>query len=83
MVCSLVGLLILIPINYYCEDGPPPPTRYHSMDSFTISNIGNGSNRSENFLLSSLNLLTEIINKFEISNEFHFHFPSVSCTNIH
>ncbi|KAJ4711507.1 CSC1-like protein [Melia azedarach] len=45
VVCSLVGLLILIPINYYCEDGPPPPTRYHSMDSFTISNIGNGSNR--------------------------------------
>ncbi|XVF82089.1 hypothetical protein PTKIN_Ptkin16aG0016000 [Pterospermum kingtungense] len=41
-VCSLVGLLILLPINF---DGQRHPSRRHpSMDSCTISNIKAGSN---------------------------------------
>ncbi|XP_038688498.1 CSC1-like protein At3g54510 isoform X2 [Tripterygium wilfordii] len=41
-VCSVVGVTILVPINYY---SPEEPTKInHSMDSFSISNIKRGSN---------------------------------------
>ncbi|KAF9593948.1 hypothetical protein IFM89_026191 [Coptis chinensis] len=45
LACSVIGLVILLPVNYTSEQGPTrsPPSR--SMDSFTISNIGEGSNR--------------------------------------
>ncbi|XP_040992908.1 CSC1-like protein At3g54510 isoform X11 [Juglans microcarpa x Juglans regia] len=43
VVCSLVGLAVLIPVNYNGQDGSY--RSYHSMDSFTISNISRGSNR--------------------------------------
>ncbi|XP_073040792.1 CSC1-like protein At3g54510 isoform X2 [Primulina eburnea] len=41
MVCSVVGLLVLLPLNY--KAGGKGSPRY-SMDSFTISNISSGSN---------------------------------------
>ncbi|XP_022744322.1 CSC1-like protein At3g54510 [Durio zibethinus] len=41
-VCSLVGLLILLPINYAGQSDPSGS--YRSMDSCTISNIKRGSN---------------------------------------
>ncbi|WRX13113.1 CSC1/OSCA1-like [Theobroma cacao] len=41
-VCSLIGLLILLPINYGGQNDPS--TSYHSMDSCSISNIERGSN---------------------------------------
>ncbi|KAA8537311.1 hypothetical protein F0562_027002 [Nyssa sinensis] len=43
LVCSLVGLVILLPLNYTANNGPYRSS--HSMDSFTISNISTGSNR--------------------------------------
>ncbi|KAG2671785.1 hypothetical protein I3760_13G011100 [Carya illinoinensis] len=43
VVCSLVGLAVLIPVNYNGQDGSY--RSYHSMDSFTICNINRGSNR--------------------------------------
>ncbi|ONI20721.1 hypothetical protein PRUPE_2G030700 [Prunus persica] len=43
VVCSLVGLLILLPVNY-SGDGLTAIS-HHSLDSFTISNISPGSNR--------------------------------------
>ncbi|XP_059651958.1 CSC1-like protein At3g54510 [Cornus florida] len=43
VVCSLVGFLILLPLNYTGQNGPS--RRSHSMDSFAISNISGGSNR--------------------------------------
>ncbi|KAG6630343.1 hypothetical protein CIPAW_13G011300 [Carya illinoinensis] len=43
VVCSLVGLAVLIPVNYNGQDGSYQS--YHSMDSFTICNINRGSNR--------------------------------------
>ncbi|XP_077219360.1 early-responsive to dehydration stress protein (ERD4) isoform X6 [Tasmannia lanceolata] len=45
LICSVVGLVILLPVNYTCEKGPSRSKLSHSMDSFTISNIGKGSNR--------------------------------------
>lgn len=46
MVCSLIGFLTLLPINYYSEDVPGrSPRSDHFPDSFSISNIGNDSNR--------------------------------------
>ncbi|WCJ39034.1 Early-responsive to dehydration stress protein (ERD4) [Euphorbia peplus] len=42
-VCSLIGMLILLPINYGGQEDPSKVK--HSMDSFTISNIIKGSNR--------------------------------------
>ncbi|KAK6233471.1 hypothetical protein QUC31_005877 [Theobroma cacao] len=41
-VCSLIGLLILLPINYGGQNDPS--TSYHRMDSCSISNIETGSN---------------------------------------
>ncbi|CAA3022413.1 CSC1 At3g54510 isoform X1 [Olea europaea subsp. europaea] len=43
VVCSLVGLLVLLPLNYIAggRGASRPP---HSMDYFTISNISKGSN---------------------------------------
>lgn len=41
-VCSFVGLLILLPINFGGQ--PASSDSYHSMDSCTISNIKTGSN---------------------------------------
>ncbi|XP_034703728.1 CSC1-like protein At3g54510 isoform X2 [Vitis riparia] len=43
VACSLVGLLVLLPLNYTSPGGPYKSS--HSMDSFTISNISRGSNR--------------------------------------
>ncbi|XP_021675091.2 CSC1-like protein At3g54510 isoform X3 [Hevea brasiliensis] len=42
-VCSLIGLVILLPINYGGQDEPSRVSL--SMDSFTISNVIRGSNR--------------------------------------
>lgn len=44
-VCSLVGLVVLLPINY---DGvkEDKDKSYSTMDSFTISNVRRGSQRS-------------------------------------
>ncbi|KAL4204013.1 hypothetical protein AMTRI_Chr01g107590 [Amborella trichopoda] len=42
--CSAIGLLVLLPVNYTSEH-EPTKTLSHSMDSFTMSNIGRGSNR--------------------------------------
>ncbi|XP_030465755.1 CSC1-like protein At3g54510 isoform X1 [Syzygium oleosum] len=41
--CSLVGLVVLLPVNYNGQDGPP--VDYLSMDSLAISNIRRGSDR--------------------------------------
>ncbi|XP_073145075.1 CSC1-like protein At3g54510 isoform X2 [Henckelia pumila] len=41
MVCSVVGLLVLLPLNYKAGGKGSPS---YSMDSFTISNISSGSN---------------------------------------
>ncbi|XP_068659849.1 CSC1-like protein At3g54510 isoform X2 [Aristolochia californica] len=43
--CSIVGLLILLPINYTCKHGISWTELPSSMDSFTISNVGRGSDR--------------------------------------
>ncbi|KAM7476806.1 hypothetical protein LguiB_024049 [Lonicera macranthoides] len=43
VVCSLVGLLVLLPVNYTSYDGPYWST--YSMDALTISNINKGSDR--------------------------------------
>ncbi|ESR52121.1 hypothetical protein CICLE_v10033297mg, partial [Citrus x clementina] len=46
IVCSLIGFLIILPINYCSEDAPGrSPRSDHFLDSFSISNIGNDSNR--------------------------------------
>ncbi|XP_012836367.1 PREDICTED: CSC1-like protein At3g54510 [Erythranthe guttata] len=42
LVCSVIGLLLLLPLNYIAGEGGPS-RRSHSMDAFTISNIANGS----------------------------------------
>ncbi|XP_057969940.1 CSC1-like protein At3g54510 isoform X3 [Malania oleifera] len=42
-VCSAVGLLVLLPVNYL--EGAPASSSSNCMDSFTISNISRGSNR--------------------------------------
>ncbi|XP_052194483.1 CSC1-like protein At3g54510 [Diospyros lotus] len=42
-ICSLVGLVILLPLNYTADDAQSKSS--HSMDSFTISNVNTGSNR--------------------------------------
>ncbi|KAL5827226.1 hypothetical protein ACOSQ3_019059 [Xanthoceras sorbifolium] len=42
MVSSLIGLVVLLPVNYSSRDGPP--RSHKAMDSFTIANIGKGSN---------------------------------------
>ncbi|URD84838.1 hypothetical protein MUK42_18597 [Musa troglodytarum] len=44
-VCSIIGLLILVPVNFTCQDGHSRSEFSYSMDAFTISNIGKGSNR--------------------------------------
>ncbi|KAF5729310.1 CSC1-like protein [Tripterygium wilfordii] len=41
-VCSVVGVVILVPINYYSED--EPSQIYHSMYPISISNVKSGSN---------------------------------------
>jgi hypothetical protein len=42
-ICSLIGLVVLLPINFGDQD--EQSSTYHSMDPFTISNISAGSNR--------------------------------------
>ncbi|KAK4841685.1 hypothetical protein QYF36_008837 [Acer negundo] len=42
MACSLIGLVVLLPVNYSSRGGPP--SSHNTMDSFTIANIGKGSN---------------------------------------
>ncbi|TXG55960.1 hypothetical protein EZV62_017273 [Acer yangbiense] len=42
MACSLIGLVVLLPVNYSSRGGPP--SSHKTMDSFTIANIGKGSN---------------------------------------
>lgn len=42
-ICSLIGLVVLLPINFGDQD--EKSSIYHSMDPFTISNISAGSNR--------------------------------------
>lgn len=43
VVCSAVGLMVLLPLNCSVSSGQSPSFR--SMDSLTISNIPKGSNR--------------------------------------
>ncbi|PON49714.1 Calcium-dependent channel [Trema orientale] len=43
VVCSIVGIAVLLPVNYNGQDAPSRSD--YSMDSFTISNITSGSNR--------------------------------------
>ncbi|XP_047338838.1 CSC1-like protein At3g54510 isoform X2 [Impatiens glandulifera] len=42
-VCSILGLFVLLPVNYTAPDGPPKSS--NSMDSYTISHINEGSDR--------------------------------------
>ncbi|OAY81991.1 CSC1-like protein [Ananas comosus] len=44
-VCSIVGVLVLVPVNYTCRQGLTRTKVSYSTDSFTISNVGRGSNR--------------------------------------
>ncbi|KAG6573819.1 CSC1-like protein, partial [Cucurbita argyrosperma subsp. sororia] len=41
VVCSVLGLVVLLPVNYLGHE--KPSRRYHSLDSFTISNVSEGS----------------------------------------
>ncbi|KAG7012886.1 CSC1-like protein, partial [Cucurbita argyrosperma subsp. argyrosperma] len=41
VVCSVLGLVVLLPVNYLGQE--KPSRRYHSLDSFTISNVREGS----------------------------------------
>lgn len=43
--CSVLGLVILLPVNYYTSQDVPSEIS-HSMDSYTISNISRGSDRN-------------------------------------
>ncbi|XP_010273235.1 PREDICTED: CSC1-like protein At3g54510 [Nelumbo nucifera] len=43
--CSIVGLAILLPVNYTCKRDSSTIKFSHTMDSFTISNITRGSDR--------------------------------------
>ncbi|XP_019185658.1 PREDICTED: CSC1-like protein At3g54510 isoform X4 [Ipomoea nil] len=43
VVCSLIGMVVLLPLNY--TGSSVKPKSYHSMDAFAISNISSGSNR--------------------------------------
>ncbi|CAN6444001.1 unnamed protein product [Victoria cruziana] len=43
--CTILGILVLVPVNYTGQKKSSSTTFSHSMDSFTISNIGRGSNR--------------------------------------
>ncbi|GJX42475.1 CSC1-like protein [Tanacetum coccineum] len=45
VVCSAVGLMVLLPLN--CTVYTGPSSRYRSMDFLTISNIPRGSNRQK------------------------------------
>ncbi|KAL5985466.1 hypothetical protein ACLOJK_027450 [Asimina triloba] len=45
LVCSVIGLVILLPVNYTCQYGPWGSRLSHSTNSFTISNIRRGSER--------------------------------------
>lgn len=62
LVCSIVGLLVLLPLNY--TGSVEPNTSSHSMDAFTISNISTGSDRSTvTFLLKGFSrYVTEGVN---------------------
>lgn len=40
-VSSIIGLVVLLPINYFNQD--KPSRSYHSLDSLTISNVREGS----------------------------------------
>jgi len=42
-VCSLVGLVVLLPVNYGSQE--VQNGSYFTMDSFTITNVKIGSNR--------------------------------------
>ncbi|MFS8020770.1 putative calcium permeable stress-gated cation channel 1 transmembrane domain-containing protein [Helianthus anomalus] len=42
-VCSVVGLMVLLPVNCSVSSGLSPTSR--SMDTLTISNVPKGSNR--------------------------------------
>ncbi|KAH0454751.1 hypothetical protein IEQ34_016675 [Dendrobium chrysotoxum] len=44
-VCCLLGLLILVPVNYASQQYSTSNVISYSMDSFTISNVPKGSNR--------------------------------------
>lgn len=45
-MCSLVGLAVILPINYGVEEtGNKINRTYSTMDSFTISNVSRGSRR--------------------------------------
>lgn len=43
-VCSLVGLLILVPVNYASQESSDKARISHSLDSFSISKVERGSN---------------------------------------
>ncbi|XP_073114024.1 CSC1-like protein At3g54510 isoform X3 [Elaeis guineensis] len=62
-VCSVTGLLILVPVNYTSEKGSSQSTVSHSMVPFTISNVRRGSDRhrSDQFtvLVRGIPLCTE------------------------
>ncbi|KFK34689.1 hypothetical protein AALP_AA5G178800 [Arabis alpina] len=44
LFCSLLGAVLLLPVDYYNESDLPSRKEY-SMDAFTISNISRGSNK--------------------------------------
>ncbi|XP_059069095.1 CSC1-like protein At3g54510 [Cryptomeria japonica] len=43
--CTIIGIFILVPINYTDEPNVTDNMQRHSLDSFTISNVRRGSNR--------------------------------------
>ncbi|KAH9619753.1 hypothetical protein KSS87_002049 [Heliosperma pusillum] len=47
VVCSFVGLLLLLPLNYFTTTSQSSTS--HDMNSFTISNIEGGSNRYQEY----------------------------------
>ncbi|ESQ45017.1 hypothetical protein EUTSA_v10010925mg [Eutrema salsugineum] len=44
LLCSILGVSLLLPVDYYSESDLPTRREY-SMDAFTISNITRGSNK--------------------------------------
>nr|GMD62656.1 CSC1-like protein At3g54510 [Ipomoea batatas] len=57
VVCSLIGMVVLLPLNY--TGSSVRPKSYYSMDAFAISNISSGSNR-----------IQQLRNKRQYPNQF-------------
>ncbi|CAN8268090.1 unnamed protein product [Cochlearia groenlandica] len=45
MLSSIVGVSLLLPVDYYNESKLPTQRKEYSMDAFTISNVTRGSNK--------------------------------------